>query len=1107
MTTINNTISQVRVEPSKLETDLATRRLYDESLSILNKRDKRIKYSYTRVVTPAQANMINAAYPEFNIIYDESVNSVHPVAGGVRGLELEYLMTLIPFGAPTYDIGGAWPSHMLKGRSYVHCCNPVLDVRDATRKQSWKDSIRRVVGKPGFLKPYQMKAFQRYDQNPVHVTCSHKFEDCEFEFGSEATYATSLHSLYDVDPDILGKALKKKGVTFLYAVMHMHPMMFVDNTSYEMSEINARFRTTDEHLIFNFQNESSNAYVHKLSYVRKYLKHVYFAVDDRYVYYKEFLKERVGSKYMKFTLVDTCTISKDVFQHFSAADLGAVGGNWATEGSVVANTQNLVNLLIRGASVLYDKTLLEIWFPEAKKYVLVPIFEGFLERKKIIKRKMQMFDRNFVFTILNHIQTYSEKQLTWQAVLSFAESIRSRVIVNGSTVRGEWDDIDKADLKDLSISLFLICKVNTVIAEIVIKSQKIETCGRNMFAMMWEKICEKIGEEFTSLRTCLVEWGMATARDDILRIRGLDPYLSFEDFITYQYQGEIDDHPVDVKPLLSNSEKLYERLEAYAGKTVDFKKFEEFVASRKWNSTMVVEVLEALKSGELGLSVQENSPETQADGTEAAKILTATELEDDISDVMDQAWSVSMTHVQKLLPDNETMGYNWDDDRPVDDLKYKEVVLFGTVKERQMRNMVNYLNKHLTAVVATLSRLLSDFVSAPGSSTGYRTCGLWDNEKQEWILVPTEASHVWGVALHRNGKKIIKRVSWEKNKEGKEENDAKKSKPILCKEFVKFAVSTDTKLFVEIQKIRVYLKHGFKEPKAKFVLVDGVPGCGKTKEIIERANLDKDASKGDLVLCAGKAATEAMRVRFINVAHKEANKSNVRTIDSYVIKTPHTHHDTLWIDEGLMVHPGEVLYVASLAQAKTVYVYGDTKQIPFINRVADFVIPKDLVSLKVDDVEERNVTLRCPADVTSFLNSVYGRKITTKSNVSKSLRAELLPGSAALVPVRYHLADSKVLTFTQNEKLEMLGRGYKNVQTVHEAQGETFQSVALVRLQYQNMPIIDEGSEHVTVALSRHTNSLAYYTVKADHVYARIENFSKVSDIILRNFKFLGFTK
>ena len=65
---------------------------------------------------------------------------------------------------------------------------------------------------------------------------------------------------------------------------------------------------------------------------------------------------------------------------------------------------------------------------------------------------------------------------------------------------------------------------------------------------------------------------------------------------------------------------------------------------------------------------------------------------------------------------------------------------------------------------------------------------------------------------------------------------------------------------------------------AKVTLVDGVPGCGKTKEILSRVNFDED-----LVLVPGKQAAEMIRRRANSSGLIVATKENVRTLDSFLM--------------------------------------------------------------------------------------------------------------------------------------------------------------------------------------------------------------------------------
>ena len=98
-------------------------------------------------------------------------------------------------------------------------------------------------------------------------------------------------------------------------------------------------------------------------------------------------------------------------------------------------------------AILRDTASVNFWFPKMKDMVIVPLFEGSITSKKMARSEV-IVNRDFVYTVLNHIRTYQAKALTYQNVLSFVESIRSRVIINGVTARSEWD-VDKAILQPI----------------------------------------------------------------------------------------------------------------------------------------------------------------------------------------------------------------------------------------------------------------------------------------------------------------------------------------------------------------------------------------------------------------------------------------------------------------------------------------------------------------------------------------------------------------------------------------------------------------------------------------------------------------------------------
>ena len=89
-----------------LVNDLANRRLYESAVEQCNAHDRRPKVNFLRSISEEQTLIATKAYPEFQITFYNTQNAVHSLAGGLRSLELEYLMMQIPYGSTTYDIGG-----------------------------------------------------------------------------------------------------------------------------------------------------------------------------------------------------------------------------------------------------------------------------------------------------------------------------------------------------------------------------------------------------------------------------------------------------------------------------------------------------------------------------------------------------------------------------------------------------------------------------------------------------------------------------------------------------------------------------------------------------------------------------------------------------------------------------------------------------------------------------------------------------------------------------------------------------------------------------------------------------------------------------------------
>lgn len=287
-------------------------------------------------------------------------------------------------------------------------------------------------------------------------------------------------------------------------------------------------------------------------------------------------------------------------------------------------------------------------------------------------------------------------------------------------------------------------------------------------------------------------------------------------------------------------------------------------------------------------------------------------------------------------------------------------------------------------------------------------------------------------------------------------------------------MSPDVQFLREKKIVDFYLRYepdilAYDFSNIRVTLYDGVPGCGKTYAIFH------SHCKGmDLV---ATATLEAKNDYLSNIEQFNGYKDFYRTYDSILLNgCPEV--DTLYADEGLMIHAGELLLASYVAKVSTLIIYGDKLQIPFISRALTYPTTHSVISL--DETTEMNVTYRLPKTMMSILQVFYPM-ISTRSEIEGEVRVIKIK-NVDFKP-DFH---QKYLTFTQFEKQTLQqNHSHLSVNTIHECQGKTYDSVAIVRLvpQYNN---IYESESHIIVACSRHRDLLTYYTVDNNDVTAKL---------------------
>nr|UOS85827.1 replicase [Youcai mosaic virus] len=1091
--TVNMQTLQAAAGRNSLVNDLASRRVYDNAVEELNARSRRPKVHFSKSVSTEQTLLASNAYPEFEISFTHTQHAVHSLAGGLRTLELEYLMMQVPFGSLTYDIGGNFAAHLFKGRDYVHCCMPNLDVRDIARHEGHKEAIFSYLSRLDRQKrpvpEYQRAAFNNYAENPHFVHCDRPFQQCELSTVNGAdTYAIALHSVYDIPADEFGAALLRKNVKICYAAFHFHENMLLDCDSVTLEDIGATFQRAGDKLNFFFHNESTLNYTHSFSNIIKYVCKTFFPASQRYVYHKEFLVTRVNTWYCKFTRVDTFTLFRGVYKTSVDSEefYKAMDDAWEYKKTLA--------MLNSERTIFKDSAAMNFWFPKVRDMVIIPLFDASITTGRMSRREV-LVNKDFVYTVLNHIKTYQAKALTYANVLSFVESIRSRVIINGVTARSEWDT-DKAILGPLAMTFFLVTKLSHVQDEIVLKKfQKFDATAKEL---IWSSLCDALKGVFPSVKETLARGGFVKLAEESLEIKIPELYCTFTDRLVLEYKRTEEFQSCDLSKPLEESEKYYNALSELSVlenlDSFDLDAFKELCQKKNVDPDVAAKVVVAIMNSELTLPFKKPTEEEVAE-TLSGKVVQNEGLSlsnnapfpcvSNLKEGLVPACGVSPTSANFDRVDMDISEFHL---KSVDAVKkgaMMSAVYTGKIKVQQMKNYVDYLSASLSATVSNLCKVLRDVHGVDPESQ--EKSGVWDVRRGRWLLKPNAKCHAWGVAEDANHKLVIVLLNWDEGK------------PVCDETWFRLAVSSDSLVYSDMGKLKTLTsccRDGEPpEPTAKVVLVDGVPGCGKTKEILEKVNFSED-----LVLVPGKEASKMIIRRANQAGIVRADKDNVRTVDSFLMHPPKRVFKRLFIDEGLMLHTGCVNFLTLLSHCDVAYVYGDTQQIPFICRVANFPYPSHFAKLVVDEKEDRRVTLRCPADVTFFLNKKYDGAVLCTSSVERSVSAEVVRGKGALNPITLPL-EGKILTFTQADKFELLDKGYKDVNTVHEVQGETYEKTAIVRLTATPLEIISRASPHVLVALTRHTTRCKYYTVVLDPMVNVISEMEKLSNFILDMYK------
>jgi hypothetical protein len=291
----------------------------------------------------------------------------------------------------------------------------------------------------------------------------------------------------------------------------------------------------------------------------------------------------------------------------------------------------------------------------------------------------------------------------------------------------------------------------------------------------------------------------------------------------------------------------------------------------------------------------------------------------------------------------------------------------------------------------------------------------------------------------------------------------------------------------------------------KVVLYEAPPGGGKTTSLIDMY-FDICSKRECMILTANKLSQEEIlkkvRIRLSKSTEERFSKviPKVFTIDAYLMNHLGIKTHTLFLDECFMSHAGTILSCLQFTSCAMCVLFGDSRQIHYIERnELDSAMLADLDLFIGDDARVYgDVSYRCPWDVCAWLSTFYPKTVAT-ANVESEGKSSMQIKEIESVEDVLASNEYEYITMLQSEKQDLQRHlskcGVKsNVRTTHEAQGETYSRVMLVRTKFQeDAPFVSHN--HITVALSRHTESLTYSVLSArrgDAICDAIEKAQKL---------------
>jgi len=867
----------------------------------------------------------------------------------------------------------------------------------------------------------QRNVLLKLSDTPTPSMCTCGIEQCDVY----ATEAFSLHTLPRINPERIPHIFYRHGLQYMTGVHHYDPNMDTMKSGY-MPDVELHWERQGPDVNFYFENDSSYEYLHRLDWLKVYSHTNFFTTAD-YSFVVYYTVERLQHGILRWSMfrLDKETLgTQTIHPQYRFFD---------TEESLV------------------------IVVPEFDEEKGFPITDGRAYSPVPVQVPKELFEQVYK-TSLSNDTARPDTPLSLDDVRGFAHTYNYTRRINGTNIT--------VDSRLSSYHIDMIAKGMYLI--VVQRAAQLKAISGE-YTKMFMRVQKRWGDEnFLFLMTkCFSR-------------AAISPFLLMTENISHA----IDLFSIHMRATIRNSKVLASVNQELPYYLLSPTQLIEGTANMTFTRNND------------GVAVTVSDPDTDVDVTkfyeafkDELKPAHAKILEEQIARQRDVVREQIQTSLQQNeLPDINETRESWEDgiEYVAEHVPLKPNMGMQTVSQEevledtQMRIYEAGLYNYDVAigVVANARERCSEM----WTGTGFNEAGLKSRNNttdlgikflkvERGIVLPGQGASDYSVALDPVSNELIH----------------------LPKDTDECVVNTNSPYLFVYEAFKIFL--GFKIGKklvnyARFMkeirphkrtLVDGVPGCGKTHEIVSKMNPE------NLIACAVRETSQSTRTRVL-AAQPKVSANRVRTIDSCVINSTPTAQ-LLMIDEGLMLIPGSADYVAQVSKAKEVQVYGDSAQIGFIDRGSKLGMLRFEKLVVWEQIEFRNVSVRVPADICFAMRTLYPEwrrdSIKTRNPIRRSVTVTYEPELQSYVYTKPEpgvmamtitTADRDVLCTKPGFVYAKDGNAKTRsdvtvVLTVHEAQGTDVAHSSFIRLNVFENPIF-LSKPHILVGITRHTHTI-----------------------------------